>query len=50
VRQLVRDDRDTTIDGKALSQRIGHADVPFTMKRYVHAERKRPGRVILRAS
>lgn len=29
--------RDAKIDWKALSQRIGHADVAFTMKRYVQA-------------
>ncbi len=27
--------RDAKIDWKALSQRIGHADVAFTMKQYV---------------
>jgi integrase len=30
--------RDAKIDWKALSQRIGHADVAFTMKRYVQAD------------
>jgi len=26
---------DAKVDWKALSQRIGHADVAFTMKRYI---------------
>ena len=30
--------RDAKIDWKALSQRIGHADVAFTMKQYVQAD------------
>jgi integrase len=30
--------RDAKIDWKALSQRIGHSDVAFTMKQYVHAD------------
>jgi hypothetical protein len=30
--------RDAKIDGKALSQRVGHADVGFTMKQYVQAD------------
>jgi integrase len=30
--------RDAKIDWKALSQRIGHADVAFTMKRYVQTD------------
>lgn len=30
--------RDAKIDWKALSQRIGHADVAFTMRRYVQAD------------
>ena len=30
--------RDTRIDWKALSQRIGHADVAFTMKQYVQSD------------
>jgi hypothetical protein len=29
---------DAKIDWKALSQRIGHADVAFTMKQYVQAD------------
>jgi integrase len=31
-------DRDAKIDWKALSQRIGHADVAFTMKQYVQTD------------
>ena len=30
--------RDAKIDWKALSQRIGHSDVAFTMKQYVQAD------------
>jgi integrase len=30
--------RDAKIDWKALSQRIGHADVAFTMKQYVQTD------------
>ena len=30
--------RDAKIDWKALSKRIGHADVAFTMKRYVQTD------------
>lgn len=30
--------RDASIDWKALSQRIGHADVAFTMKQYVQTD------------
>src|SRR6266581_5134748 len=30
--------RDAKIDWKALSRRIGHADVAFTMKQYVQAD------------
>ena len=30
--------RDATIDWKALSKRIGHADVAFTMKQYVQTD------------
>jgi hypothetical protein len=30
--------RDARIDWKALSQRIGHADVAFTMKQYVQTD------------
>jgi hypothetical protein len=30
--------RDAKIDWKALSQRIGHADVVFTMKQYVQTD------------
>jgi len=30
--------RDAKIDWKALSQRIGHSDVAFTMKHYVQAD------------
>ena len=30
--------RDARIDWKALSRRIGHADVAFTMKQYVHTD------------
>jgi integrase len=30
--------RDAKIDWKALSQRIGHADVAFTMRQYVQAD------------
>jgi hypothetical protein len=30
--------RDAKIDGKALSKRIGHADVAFTMKQYVQTD------------
>jgi hypothetical protein len=30
--------RDAEIDWKALSQRIGHADVRFTMKQYVQTD------------
>jgi hypothetical protein len=30
--------RDAKIDWKALSKRIGHADVAFTMKQYVQAD------------
>jgi integrase len=32
--------RDAKIDWKALSQRIGHSDVAFTMKQYVQADRE----------
>jgi len=30
--------RDAKIDWKALSQRIGHADVAFTMRQYVQSD------------
>ena len=30
--------RDAKIDWKALSRRIGHADVAFTMKQYVQSD------------
>jgi hypothetical protein len=30
--------RDAKIDWKALSKRIGHADVAFTMRQYVQAD------------
>ena len=32
--------RDAKIDWKALSKRIGHADVAFTMKQYVQTDSK----------
>jgi integrase len=32
--------RNAKIDWKALSKRIGHADVPFTMKQYVQTDRE----------
>ena len=35
---MPRQARDPKIDSKALSQRIGHADVAFTMKQYVQAD------------
>ena len=37
--------RDAKIDWKALSQRIGHADVAFTMKQYVQADLEADRRV-----
>ena len=37
--------RDTKIDWKALSQRIGHADVAFTMKQYVQTDLEADRRV-----
>lgn len=37
--------RDAKIDWKALSQRIGHADVAFTMKQYVQTDLEADRRV-----
>ena len=37
--------RDARIDWKALSQRIGHADVAFTMKQYVQTDLEADRRV-----
>jgi integrase len=37
--------RDARIDWKALSQRIGHADVAFTMKLYVQTDLEADRRV-----
>jgi hypothetical protein len=34
----IRGPRDAKIDWKALSRRIGHADVAFTMKQYVQTD------------
>ena len=35
---VTRTGRDAKIDWKALSKRIGHADVAFTMKQYVQTD------------
>ena len=37
--------RDAKIDWKALSQRIGHADVAFTMRQYVQSDLEADRRV-----
>ncbi|HTQ91676.1 MAG TPA: hypothetical protein VMK84_19495 [Streptosporangiaceae bacterium] len=37
--------RDAKIDWKALSRRIGHADVAFTMKQYVQTDLEADRRV-----
>ena len=37
--------RDAKIDWKALSERIGHADVAFTMKQYVQTDLEADRRV-----
>ena len=37
--------RSAKIDWKALSKRIGHADVAFTMKQYVHTDLEADGKL-----
>jgi hypothetical protein len=42
---VTRTGRDAKIDWKALSKRIGHADVAFTMKQYVQTDLEADRRV-----